>query len=95
MRAGNLLIGFRANRSFFAQKRANEQLAQKNERFTHLLIFGEQPERFAQFNSLIFGERPERFTHIAHQKRGNERFASFFNKKIVYKTHIKSQKTRF
>ena len=35
----------------------NERFAQKNVRFTHLLIFGEQNERFA---------------HIAHQKRGNE-----------------------
>ena len=38
---------FRANRSFFAQKGANERFAQKNERFTHLLIFSERPERFA------------------------------------------------
>ena len=29
--------------------------------------------------SLIFGERPEGFTHMSHQKRGNERFAHFFN----------------
>ena len=42
---------FRANRSFFAQKGANERFAPKNERFapknerfTHLLIFGELPE---------------------------------------------------
>ena len=38
---------FRANRSFFAQKWANEWFTQKNERFTHSLIFGEWPERFA------------------------------------------------
>ena len=36
------------------------------------------------FTSLIVGERPERFTH---QKRGNERFALFLNKKRVYKTY--------
>ena len=28
---------------------------------------------------LIFGEQPQRFTHMAHQKRGNERLAHFFN----------------
>ena len=42
---GIRLSVFRANRSLFAQKRANERFAQKNERFT--LIFGERPERFA------------------------------------------------
>ena len=46
-RAGNSLIGFWANRSFFAQKWTNERYAQKNERFTHSLIFGERPEQFA------------------------------------------------
>ena len=40
---------------------------------------------------LIFGERPERFTHIAHQKRGNERFAHFFNT-IFFKSYIKHTK---
>ena len=29
----------------------NEQFAQKNERFTHSLIFGERPERFAHDRS--------------------------------------------
>ena len=38
---------FRANRSFFVKKLANEQFTQKNERFTHWLIFGEQNEQFA------------------------------------------------
>ena len=33
--------------------------------------------------SLIYGERPKHFTHIAHQKRGNERFAHFLNKKSI------------
>ena len=42
---------FRANRSFFVQKWANEQFAEKNERFTHSLIFGERPERFAHDRS--------------------------------------------
>ena len=39
---------FRANRSYFVKKWANERFALKNERFTHLLILGERPERFAQ-----------------------------------------------
>ena len=43
---------------------------------------------------LIFGERPERFTDIAHQKRGNERFAHLFNKKLYIK-HTKKQDFRF
>ena len=83
---------FQANRSFFAQKWANERFAQKHEQFTHSLIFGERPERFAHDRphgsflvsnlcdsliSVIFGEKPERFTHTAHQKRGNEQFAHF------------------
>ena len=42
---------FRANCSFFAQKWANEQYAQKNEQFNHLLIFGERPERFSHNRS--------------------------------------------
>ena len=69
-------------------------------------FFGERPERFAHgrsflvsdlsnsLTSLIFGERPERFTHIAHQKRGNERFAHFFNN-FFFKSYIKHTKTRF
>ena len=36
-----------ANRSFFPQKWANERFAQKTERFTHSLIFGERPKQFA------------------------------------------------
>ena len=38
---------FWANRSFFVSKRANEQFAQKNECFAHLLIYHERPERIA------------------------------------------------
>ena len=69
-----------ANRSVFAKKWANERFARKNKRFTHSLIFGEQPERFAHgcsflvrdlsnlLTSLIFGEQPERFAHIAQGK---------------------------
>ena len=91
---GLLSLVFWANHSFFAQKWANEQFAQKNEQFAHSLIFGEQLEQFAHglsflvnnlskslmvaHLSLIFGERPERFVQIAHQKRGNKQITSFF-----------------
>ena len=44
-------LDIRANRSFFAQKWVNERFAQKNERFTHLLIFGERNERFTHDRS--------------------------------------------
>ena len=47
------------------KKLANERFAQKNERFAHLLIFGEQPDLFA---------------HIAHYKRGNGQITLFFFK---------------
>ena len=84
-RAGNSLIWFSSESLVFVKKWANELFAQKNERFTHSLIFGERNEWFAHIAhflwatwgncscSLIFGERNEWFTHIAHQKRGNER----------------------
>ena len=39
----------------------NEQFDQKNERFTHSLIFCERPERFAHSRS--FPLQPERFPH--------------------------------
>ena len=77
----------------------NERFAQKKELFAHSLIFGELPERIAHgcsllvsdlsdlLTSLIFGERPERCTHIAHQKRGNEKTAHFLNKKKTYTKH--------
>ena len=70
-------------------------------KMSDLLIFGEQPERFAHgrsflvsdlsdlLTSLIFGEQPERFAHIAHQKRENEQIPHFLNKKNVYKTYKK------
>ena len=46
-RAGNSLIGFPSESLVFCQKWANERFAQKNEQFTHLLIYGERPEGFA------------------------------------------------
>ena len=50
---------FRANHAFFVQKLANERFAQKNERFTHLLIFGERPERFAHNSSFPLSDLSE------------------------------------
>ena len=48
---------FRANRSFFLSK--NEPFAQKNERFTHSLIFGERPERFVHDRSFPLSDLSE------------------------------------
>ena len=56
---------FWANRSFFAQKWANEWFAQKNERFTHSLIFGERPERFAHNCSFPLSDLSESLM-VAH-----------------------------
>ena len=50
---------FRANRSYFAQKWANEPFPQKNERFTHSLIFSEQPEQFAHDRSFPLSDLSE------------------------------------
>ena len=67
---------------FFYQKWANECFAQKNERFIHSLIFSKRIAHGRSFlvsemsdllTSLIWFEQNEQFTHIAHQKRGNER----------------------
>ena len=54
---------FQQNRSFFAQKLANEGLAQKNERFAHSLIFGERPEWLLTITVLISSEQPEQIAH--------------------------------
>ena len=56
---------FRANRLFFVQKWANERFAKKNERFTHLLIFGDRPERFAHDCSFPLSELSESLM-VAH-----------------------------
>ena len=53
---------FRANRSFFVKKWGNKRFAQKNERFTHLLIYGEQPERFAHNRSFLVSDLRELLT---------------------------------
>ena len=47
---------FWANRSFFAQKWANERFAQKNKRFTTSLTFIEWPERFAHDRSFLVSD---------------------------------------
>ena len=56
---------FQANRSFFVQKLANERFAQKNEQFTHLLFFGERPERFAHNRSFPLSNLSESLM-VAH-----------------------------
>ena len=56
---------FWANCLFFAQKWANERFAQKNELFTHSLIFGEQPERFAHDRSFPLRDLSESLM-VAH-----------------------------
>ena len=72
IRAGNSLIWFPSESLIFVQKWANERFAQKNEGFTHSLIFSEQNERFpliAHFlwairsRLLICLERSERIAH--------------------------------
>ena len=60
-RAGNSLIWFPSESLVFVQKWANEQFSQKNEWFTHSLMFGEQNEWFAIL--LISSEGPEQITH--------------------------------
>ena len=45
-RVGNTLSGFLSKSLFFAKKWATERFAKKNERFAHLLIFGEWHEQF-------------------------------------------------
>ena len=56
---------FRVNRLFFVQKWANERFTQQNERFTHSLIFGEQPERFAHDCSFLLNNLSE-LLMVAH-----------------------------
>ena len=72
-------------------------IGSKKQQFTHLLIFGERPERIAHGCSflvsdlsdsltlLIFDEQPERFPHMAHHKLGNEQIAHFFKQKTDIK----------
>ena len=49
-RAGNLLIGFLSKSLVFCEK---------NERFAHLLIFGERPEGFAHNRSFPLSDLSE------------------------------------
>ena len=81
--------------NFFCEKMSKWAIRSKNKWITHLLIFGERPERIAHgrlflvsdlsdlLTSLIFGERSERFAHIAHKKWGNEQIAHFLQKKRI------------
>ena len=50
---------------FFAQKWANKRFAQKNERFTHSLIFDERPEWFAHDRSFPLSDLSESLM-VAH-----------------------------
>ena len=80
-RAGNSVIGFLSESLVFAQQWANERFTLKNERFTHSLMFGERPERFAHDRSHPLSDvskllmvshfwcaLPKRFAHMAQRK---------------------------
>ena len=60
--AGNLLIVFLSKLLVFCKKLA---IGSKNERFTHLLIFGEQPERIAHGCSFLVSDLSESLM-VAH-----------------------------
>ena len=53
---------FWANCSFFNKKQLNEQFAQKNKRFAHSLIFGEQPEWIADGHSFLVSDLSDLLT---------------------------------
>ena len=83
---------FRANCSWFAKnERMRDSLKKISNELIRSLLVSDLSDSLmvAHFwwaawvnrsNSLIFCEWPERFPHIAHQKRGNERFAHFLNR---------------
>ena len=48
-RAGNSFIGFPSKLLVFCEKMSKWAIHSKNERFAHSLIFGERPERIANF----------------------------------------------
>ena len=56
---------FRANRSFSPKNEQMSDSLKKNERFTHLLIFGERPERFAHDRSFPLSDLSESLM-VAH-----------------------------
>ena len=49
----------------FVSERVNEQFAKKNEQFTHLLFYHEQPEQFAQGRSFVMRDLSNSRT-VAH-----------------------------
>ena len=55
-RAGNSLIGFQSKSLIFCPKMSEWGIRSKNELFTHSLIFGERPERFAPIAHLIWAK---------------------------------------
>ena len=81
-RAGNSLIWYPSESLVFFQKWANEQFAQKNERFTHRsflvsemsdsltsLISSEQSERIAHGRSFLVSEMSDSFTSLISSER--------------------------
>ena len=56
---------FWANHLFFVKKWATWAIRSKKERFAHLLIFGEQPERFAHGHSFLVSDLSESLM-VAH-----------------------------
>ena len=87
---------------FFSEKWANERFAQKNKRFAHfwwatwanrswLLIFGEQPERFAHSHSFVMSNLNDSLTSLFKKREWAKR--SFF--KNLQKTFKKGPKIQF
>ena len=73
--------GFSERFARFCPKISEWGIRSKNERLTHLLIFGEQLKQFSHIAH--FCEWPEQFTHIAHQIKKS------------YKKHTKKHDFRF
>ena len=87
---------------FFSEKWANERFAQKNKQFAHfwcliwanrsrLLIFGEQPERFAHSHSFVMSNLNDSLTSLFKKREWAKR--SFF--KNLQKTFKKGPKIQF
>ena len=56
---GNSLIGVLSKSLIFCEKMRERVIRSKNERFSHLLIFGEWPERFAHGRSFLVSHLSE------------------------------------
>ena len=55
---------FRVNRSFLPKNERMSDSLQKNERFTHSLIFGERPERFAHDRTSFLSDLSDLLTSL-------------------------------